>query len=118
MLINENRYVENERGYIFEDPKVERFFGITKLWGWKIRDILSKSYLIELFRQNGNINSYDEVVRINREFMTVDIDFVISVCHILNNESCTEEQVTDIITHYLEKVNKIKQKYIVIENHL
>ncbi|MBA9087112.1 hypothetical protein FHR92_003593 [Fontibacillus solani] len=77
MLVKRNKYVENEQGYLFDDKRVERLFAFTKLWSWKIRAVLSKAYLTEWLRQNDKIALFHETVKANRDFMRLDVDFMI-----------------------------------------
>lgn len=115
MLVKHNKYVENERGYLFDDKRVEKLFALTKLWGWKIRAVLSKAYLTEWLKQNDKIKLFRETVKANRDFMQLDVDFMIRACHALKEESTTDEELASIINQYLPRVDLIRERYEKIE---
>ncbi|MNW40287.1 B12 binding domain protein [compost metagenome] len=115
MLVKRNKYVENEQGYLFDDKRVERLFAFTKLWSWKIRAVLSKAYLTEWLRQNDKIELFHETVKANRDFMRLDVDFMIRACHLLKEESTTDDELASIINQYLPRVDLIRERYEKIE---
>lgn len=118
LLVKNNKYVENERGYNFDDERIERFFHITKLWGWKINKILAKGHLTEWCRQNDNIELFREIIKINRAFMDIDVDFVICICNLLKDESPSDEKISAVMDEYLLKLKPINEKYKVLNDEI
>lgn len=112
LLIKENKYFNNNRGYIFDEYKVEYLFLCLSKWNDILSEIKSKMYMV--FEVNKYNNIYNEIYELNKSLTILDIDFVIELCKSIRNN----KEFLYCYNLFKVKIENIKYKYLYLENKI
>ena len=109
LIEEEGTFVNNERGYKFDDFRVERLLSILKIWIKGYKEIENDMLFIYKLRESTGI--FNKYYRLNVEMTRLDIQFIISVCEAIEKNFSVEK----VIKEFELKRNKIKNEYILLQ---
>lgn len=108
----EEKYVNNERGYVFSDPSVEKFFFYLNKWSKIISTLDKEMFLCSLAKDKQDFICEKICIEINKLVTMLDVDFIIQLSTFLINN----EDVNLLFTEYERKVSTFKKIYSYIGN--